>query len=200
MSDKKTCGCPIEMPYGCPIHNPLPSAASPSHAALIAETASLRAEVKRLIGERDTATCHYCGRIGSAPAAFTEVERLTRENDHLAILTDGNLLARALKAEAACAGMREALSWATRHTSDASHNPGICVCPVHRALKSSCGQPLLDRLAALERVAEAARGFRRAAKAPLGDPAGWSAQTYETAEALFAALGALAELDGKEKP
>ena len=62
------------------------------------------------------------------------------------------------------------------------------------------GQPLLARLAALERVAEAARGFRRAAKAPLGDPAGWSAQTYQAAEALFSALAALAKLDGKEKP
>ena len=53
MSDKKTCGCPIEMPYGCPIHNPLPSAASPSHAALIAEIAELRATVARLERERD---------------------------------------------------------------------------------------------------------------------------------------------------
>ena len=53
---------------------------------------------------------------------------------------------------------------------------------------------------AMKAVVEAARGFRRAAKAPLGDPAGWSTQTYQAAETLFAALAALAELDGKEKP
>ena|SRR3990167_4343719 len=79
MTEFRYCTCVATEPALCPIHNltvgpdmrldgtVIPSAASPSHAALIAEIAALRAEVAKLTAERDTATCHYCGRIGAAP-------------------------------------------------------------------------------------------------------------------------------------
>ena len=174
MSDKKTCGCPIEMPYGCPIHNPLPSAASPSYTVLIAEISALRAEVARLEKERDELLMRV-----------EDLHRLSQGLNQSALkLMDGgeDWKSRAEKAEAfaekcrALYGPRSTLETAIKYQAKRD-----------------------ARLAALEKVAEAARRMHDLFDL-MGGLKSSSPMCLEWARDLYAALAALDQLDGKEKP
>ena len=143
MSDKKTCGCPIEMPYGCPIHNPLPSAASPSYTVLIAEISALRAEVARLEKERDellmrvedlhrlsqglnqSALKLMDGGEGWKARAEKAEAMLSKNEGRVKEIVDESLLARAERAEAECAAL-EKVAEAARILEHYDSSPSDC--------------------------------------------------------------------------